>query len=195
MSLVDASTACPSGCTTHGVCDPIGRRCECPLTRTGPACEQLLLPACAVGGQPLHPTYFLHKGWERRVEREQWVGPLTCACIDQMAQLRNLVLFNNPWVAKARHRIFCARAPAGEDVGALLAAPQNATWEAIVMGLRGTSQTSVIAVRPPPVEGLGWFRTWPERRPAAARPAAPPRPRSSPGTARRTTTTGPDTLR
>ena len=72
MSLVDASTACPSGCTTHGVCDPIGRRCECPLTRTGPACEQLLLPACAVGGQPLHPTYFLHKGWETS---EMWRWP------------------------------------------------------------------------------------------------------------------------
>ena len=162
-TTTSTAAACPPGCSTHGVCDPIGRRCQCPLTRVGASCSELALPACAIDGQPLRPTHLLHKGWERRLNQHQWIGPLTCACVEQMARFRNLVIYSNPWVAKPRHQIFCARPAAGEDVGALLAAPQNATWATLTMSLRGTSMTSVTAVRPPPVDGLGWFEARPER--------------------------------
>ena len=79
MEAMAVATACPVGCTTHGVCDPIVGQCMCPLTRTGASCSELALPACAVHGQPLRPTFLLHRGWERQLSRDEWVGPLTCS--------------------------------------------------------------------------------------------------------------------
>ena len=162
MTAGPATLPCPAGCSDHGVCDPVSGRCRCPLTRTGPTCSQLVLQACAIEGQPLRPTFILHRGWERRLAIERWVGPLTCACIEQMVQLRNLVQYGNPWVAKSRNPIVCARTPAGEDVGALLAAPQKATWHTLVMALREGASTQSTALKLPPVAGLSWFKLLPE---------------------------------
>ena len=152
------ATACPVGCTTHGVCDPVVGQCMCPLTRTGTSCSELALPACAVRGQPLRPTFLLHRHWERHLFRDEWLGPLTCSCIEQMVRLRHLVQYNNPWVARRQHSVVCAT---GGDVGSLLAAPQNATWSKVTVALLGTD-TAMIANQMPPVNGLGFFRVRPD---------------------------------
>ena len=131
--------ACPVGCTTHGVCDPVVGQCMCPLTRTGASCSELALPACAVHGQPLRPTFLLHHGWERRLFRDEWMGPLTCSCIEQMARLRHLVQYNNPWIARRQHAVVCAT---GGEVGALLTAPQNAaSMSTVSPGLFATNSS------------------------------------------------------
>ena len=152
------AAACPVGCTTHGVCDPVVGQCMCPLTRTGASCSELALPACAVRGQPLRPTFLLHRGWERQLFRDEWVGPLTCSCIKQMVRLRHLVQYSNPWVARRLHSVVCAT---GGDVGSLLAAPQNATWSQVSVALLGTD-TAMVANQMPPVNGLGFFRVRPD---------------------------------
>ena len=120
----------------------------------GASCSELALPACAVHGQPLRPTFLLHHGWERRLFRDEWMGPLTCSCIEQMARLRHLVQYNNPWIARRQHAVVCAT---GGEVGALLTAPQNATWRKMTLALLGTD-TAALANQMPPVAGLGFFR-------------------------------------
>jgi hypothetical protein len=85
------------------------------------------------------------------------LGPLTCACVCQLAGLRNLLFYSFPWRGKPRLRVQCALLPGAEQtVGALLTTPARANWTmAAVQFVGGTPLQS--AVSPPPGTG-SWFR-------------------------------------
>ncbi len=153
---------CADGCAAHGTCNVLSGRCECPLTRVGRACEALALPACAIGGVALRPT-LVAADWERCAgpqtarapetparaapsvppsnlvhRRARWLGPLTCACLDQLVAMRHVLYYRDPWRAALRVPATCAEMP-GDDqsVGALLDAPGVANWTARYILFRG----------------------------------------------------------
>ena len=43
-----AAARCPAGCTAHGNCNAAQGLCDCPLGRSGPACEDYALAACVL---------------------------------------------------------------------------------------------------------------------------------------------------
>lgn len=147
---------CPPGCGEFGTCDPLRGVCQCPVTRVGPDCRALALPACAIDGAPLAPTR-LTSNWESRLSGSESLGPLTCACVWQLVAMRNLLVYSFPWLGKARLRVQCALLH-GEDqtVGALLAAPGRANWTLAAVQFAGQSPV-LSAVSPPPGTG-SWFR-------------------------------------
>lgn len=154
-----SAKSCANGCERHGTCNLLTGRCDCPLTRTGVACEQLTLPACAIDGEPLHPT-FITNGWIKRLQRNTgWLAPLTCACLEQMVAMRHLLFFEDPYRGSALVEAVCALLPASGDgdqsVGALLAAPREANWTRVGIRLLANSPICT-ATQQPPVGG-SWF--------------------------------------
>lgn len=151
------STPCAADCSSNGgTCHLITGVCHCPLTRTGPACEQLTLPACSVGcdGHPgahpgavpgvachaLHPTQLFAEGWASELTKHDgWMGALTCECVAQIVHTRHLLPIFDPWRAKRRHRIVCAHLPnaSRQSVGELVRAPGRAAWRTSEMVYQG----------------------------------------------------------
>jgi hypothetical protein len=121
-------------------------------------CENLLLPACIVGQVPLRPTLWL-ADWNRRLARNKWLGTLTCECVEQMVRVRHLLAVPDPWRAQKRVRILCARtmgrANRSQSVGALLRAPERASWHMMELRFLGRALGDTQSISPP--AGKGWF--------------------------------------
>eukprot|EP00965_Chrysotila_dentata_P020482 678736-Pleurochrysis_carterae.AAC.3 len=57
---------CQHGCSLHGTCNLLSGECSCPISRIGPACEQLAMPDCVIDGEPLR-MYSIFSNWEKQM--------------------------------------------------------------------------------------------------------------------------------
>ena len=125
--LAAASTADVSCAACSGTCNLVTGECSCPITHSGPDCEQPLLPACTSLGVTLRPMFWLHRvtreGWRRHKQpvAPSAMGALPCECIQQM--LRLAALYRSKWV-DVPSAFVCSAATLVQ----LLQAPEHVEW-------------------------------------------------------------------
>ena len=107
-SMTVASSRCQAGCTERGNCNELTGECACPLTHSGAACDQPLMPACRMhtggdgggNGSEINLSFLAADHFwshERRAAMRsagsppyRWVGPLSCECLLQAIAIFSL---------------------------------------------------------------------------------------------------------
>ena len=144
--LAAASTADSSCAACSGTCNLVTGECSCPITHSGPNCEQPLLPACTAFAATLRPMFWLH-----RVTREAWrrhkqplapssIGALPCECIQQM--LRLAAPYRSKW-ADLPSQFLCSAA----SLAQLLQAPGQVEWLNMTAAFNHAARTYTFTTR------------------------------------------------
>ena len=144
--LAAASTADSSCAACSGTCNLVTGECSCPITHSGPNCQQPLLPACTAFAATLRPMFWLH-----RVTREAWrrqkqpltpsaIGALPCECIQQM--LRLLAPYRSKW-ADLPSQFLCSAA----SLAQLLQAPGQVEWLNMTAAFNHAARTYTFTTR------------------------------------------------